>query len=74
MERARWTDDRLDRQMNDIDRQFDRVSDEMRAGFAEMRTGFAEIHSELHAFERHVMVLLVGFVVALLGLLGGAQL
>ena len=32
MERARWTDDRLDRQMNDIDRRFDQVFEELRDG------------------------------------------
>jgi hypothetical protein len=31
MERVRWTDERLDRQMSDIDKRFERLFDELRA-------------------------------------------
>ena len=47
MERARWTDDRLDKQMALIDAKFDRGLDEMRALREEMRVGFASLRGEL---------------------------
>ena len=41
MERARWTDERLDDRMSAIDTSFERVFEEMRAERQELR---AEIH------------------------------
>ena len=57
MERARWTDERLDSEMERIDKNFDRVFDELRAGRAEMvgqmnalrldmRTEFGNVRTE----------------------------
>ena len=50
MERLKWSDERLDRQMAAIDDRFDRVLEELRTQRDEMRTGFAEIRGELKGF------------------------
>lgn len=54
MERARWTDERLDERMTAIDNRFDHLTEdirslreEMRAGFADVRAQFAAVRSEL---------------------------
>jgi uncharacterized protein len=53
MERARWTDERLDDRMSAIDTTFERVFEEMRAERAELRTemraGRAELSAEMRA-------------------------
>ena len=53
MERARWTDERLDDRMTVIDRTFDHVFEELRAeraGFgAAMRAERAELRAEMRA-------------------------
>jgi uncharacterized coiled-coil DUF342 family protein len=46
MERARWTDQRLDERMAVIDERFERGFDEMRALRAEMHAGFAQVHTD----------------------------
>ena len=53
MERARWTDERLDDRMTAIDTPFDRVFEELRAERgetrAEMRAERAELRAEMRA-------------------------
>ena len=77
MERLRWTDDLIDVRMATIDDKFDRrfsemheLRDEMRAGFAELRGDIADVRRELSAFQRHVNLIVAGFALGLLGLLG----
>ena len=55
MERAKWTDERIDERIAAIDEKFDRQSDElrmlreeMRAGFAGLRTEMRELRGEMH--------------------------
>jgi hypothetical protein len=81
MERARWTDDRLDGQMAVIDARFEHAFDELRAMREEMRAEFAavrgeiaglrgdvaEVRGDLSAFQRQVTHILAGLAVALLG-------
>jgi hypothetical protein len=78
VERAGWTDERLDDCMSAIDTSFQRVFDEMRAergrmsaeGEAlrtEMRTGFAGVCSDISALQRQVTQVCAGFAVVLLG-------
>jgi hypothetical protein len=47
MERARWTDERLDRQMNDIDKRYDRVFDELRADRQAWRAEAGALRAEM---------------------------
>jgi hypothetical protein len=54
MERARWTDERLDDRMSAIDRTFESVFDEMRAERAELRAQMSAMHADLRA-EMHGM-------------------
>jgi len=81
MERAGWTDERLDGQMAVIDARFDHAFEEMRATRDEMRVGFAglrgeiaglrsdvaEVRGSLSAFQRQVTHILAGFAITLLG-------
>jgi hypothetical protein len=55
MERALWTDERLDSEMEKTDRSFDRVFEElradcepMRADMRAMRTGAGAVHGDRH--------------------------
>jgi uncharacterized coiled-coil DUF342 family protein len=55
MERAKWTDERIDERMAAIDEKLDRQSDELRmlreamtACFAELRTEMRELRGEMH--------------------------
>jgi L-lactate utilization protein LutB len=58
VERARWTDERLDDRMSTIDTTFERVFDEMRAERAdlrnEMRAFRAELRAEVRAFDERL--------------------
>ena len=47
MERARWTDDRLDGQMAVIDARFEHAFEELRAMREEMRAEFAAVRGEI---------------------------
>jgi hypothetical protein len=78
MERARWTDERLDSEMERIDKNFDRVFGELRAEREamvgqvnalrlEMRTEFGNVRADLSALHRQVTLILGGFAVALIG-------
>jgi hypothetical protein len=49
VERARWTDERLDDRMTVIDTTFDRVFEELRAERAESRAERAEFKAEMRA-------------------------
>jgi uncharacterized coiled-coil DUF342 family protein len=49
VERARWTDERLDDRMSAIDTSFERVFDELRAERIEMRTEMRAERTELRA-------------------------
>jgi hypothetical protein len=84
MERARWPDERLDKEMAQIERNFDRVFAEIRderaafraemAAFrAEVKLEIAAVRGDLAAAQRHVTVILGAFAVGLLGLLGAGQ-
>jgi len=69
-----------------FDRQFEEtraLREEMRSGFSDLRAemgalrqrmdaGFAEQHHEMFAFQRQMLFIVAGFVVALIGLLGAA--
>ena len=75
MERARWTDERLDERMALIDERFERAFEEMRAMREEMRAGFvglrgeiAHVRSDLSAWQRQITHILAGFAIALLGI------
>jgi hypothetical protein len=60
-----------------FDRQFDELRilrEEMRAGFAALRAEIGGVRSDLAAFQRHVTLIVAGFGVGLLGLLGAQQL
>jgi hypothetical protein len=70
--------------MATIDDKFDRLFSEIRALRGEINRSFVELHAELvslrrdvHAdhvaLQRHVTLIVAGFAVALLGLLGAAQ-
>jgi hypothetical protein len=50
VERAKWTDERLDDRMTVIDTTFDRVFEELRAERAESRAERAEFRAEMAAF------------------------
>ena len=71
MERARWTDERLNDRMRAIDTSFERAFAEMRADresrAIEMRAGFAEVRADISALQRQVTQICAGFAVALLG-------
>jgi predicted RNase H-like nuclease (RuvC/YqgF family) len=58
VERARWTDERLDDRMSAIDTTFERVFEEMRAERhefrAEMRTFRVEVRAEIHALGERI--------------------
>jgi len=47
VERAKWTDERLDDRMTAIDTTFDRVFEELRAERVEMRAERAELRAEM---------------------------
>jgi hypothetical protein len=49
MERARWTDERLDERMAVIDERFERGFEEMRALRVEMREEMRALRAEMHA-------------------------
>ncbi len=81
MERLKWTDDLIDERMATIDDKFDRLfseihalRNEMNAGFAELRAEMVSLRRDVHAdhvaLHRHVNLIVAGFAVALLGLLG----
>jgi hypothetical protein len=88
MERLRWIDERIDERMDAIDGRFDRhfeeigvLREEMRAGFATLqaeiggvRAEIASVRSDLAAFQRQVTLIVAGFGVGLLGVLGAGQL
>ena len=66
--------------MTAIDDRFERLFDEMReqrhemrAGFAEIRADLAEMRSDLSAVQRQMTLIVGGFAIGLLGLLGAAQ-
>jgi hypothetical protein len=78
VERARWTDERLDDRMSALDTSFERVFDEMRAERGrmsaeveslrtEMRAGFAEVRTDISTLQRQVTQICAGFAIALLG-------
>ena len=73
MERLEWTDERLDERMTAIDDRFDRLFGELREQREEMRAGFADVRSDLSAVQRQMTLIVGGFAVGLLGLLGAAQ-
>jgi F0F1-type ATP synthase membrane subunit b/b' len=54
MERARWSDDRLDDRMSAIDKTFDGVFEELRAERAEFRAEMSAMRADLRA-EMHGM-------------------
>jgi alkylhydroperoxidase/carboxymuconolactone decarboxylase family protein YurZ len=72
MERARWTDERLDREMEKIDRSFDRVIEELRAMRIELKDEISAIRADLAASQRQLTIIAMLFAVGLLGLLGAA--
>ena len=72
MERAKWTDERLDERMAVIDERFERGLEEMRAMRQEMHAGFMALRGDLSAFQRQVTNILAGFAIALLGVLTAA--
>jgi hypothetical protein len=49
VERARWTDERLDERMSAIDTTFERIFEELRVQRAEMRAGHDELKAEIRA-------------------------
>lgn len=53
-----------------IDDEFARLSGEINALREEMRAGFAELRGDLFAFHRQMMLIVAGFAIGLLGLLG----
>jgi hypothetical protein len=81
MERARWTDERLDVRMAVIDERFERGFEEMRAMHEEMHAGFvalrgeivemrgdiSEVRGSLLALQQTVTQIVAGFAIALLG-------
>lgn len=80
MERVKWTDDLIDERMTAIDNNFDRQLEEMRSGFSELRAemaalrqrvdaGFSEQYHQMLAFQRQLIFIVAGLVVALIGLL-----
>ncbi len=84
MERLKWTDDLIDERMASIDDRFDRLfdeihalRDEMNAGFAELRAEMLSLRRDVHAdhvaLQRHVNLIVAGFAIALLGLLGASR-
>ena len=83
MEHVDWTDDLIDERVTAIDKSFDRRLEEMRSGFSELRAemavlrqrvdaGFSEQHREMFAFQRQMLFIVAGFVLALIGPLGAA--
>ena len=56
-----------------IDKEIARLSDEIHALREEMRAGFADVRSDLSAVQRQMTLIVLGFAVGLLGLLGAAQ-
>jgi hypothetical protein len=54
MERARWTDERLDDRMSAIDTTFERVFDEMRGERAELRSEMRALREEMHAMRKEM--------------------
>jgi hypothetical protein len=54
MERARWTDERLDRQMNDIDKRYDRVFDELRADRQAWRAEAGALRAEMQGMRTDI--------------------
>jgi chromosome segregation ATPase len=49
VERARWSDERLDDRMSAIDTSFERVFEELRAERVEMRAERADLRAEMRA-------------------------
>jgi hypothetical protein len=81
MERARWTDDQIEREMSAIDRRFKEVRadladlrGEVRAFRTDMRADMHELRAEMITMHRHFDLILTGFAVGLLGLIGATQL
>ena len=85
VEPLKWTDDLIDERMATIDDKLDRLFSEIRASCAQMRAGLAglraemvslrrDVHADQVALYRRVNLMLAGFAVALLGLLGAGQL
>jgi hypothetical protein len=54
MERAKWTDDRIDERMAAIDEKFDRQLAELRALREEMRSGFSQLRAEMGTLRQRV--------------------
>ncbi|MEA2406876.1 MAG: hypothetical protein QOE69_995 [Thermoleophilaceae bacterium] len=81
MERARWTDDQIEREMSAIDQRSKEVSadladlrGEVRAFRTDMRAEMHELRAEIIAMRRHFDLILTGFAVGLVGLIGASQL
>ena len=73
MERAGWTDERLDERMAVIDERFERGFEEMRAMREEMHAGFAALRSDLSALQRQITHILAGLAIALLGVIAAGM-
>ena len=54
MERARWTDERLDDRMTAIDTTFDRVFEEMRAERQELRAEIQQVDERLRQLDERL--------------------
>ena len=54
MERARWTDERLDDRMTAIDTTFERVFEEMRAERQELRAEIRQVDERLRQLDERV--------------------
>jgi hypothetical protein len=70
MERLKWTDEMIDMRMATMDEKFDRLFDELHA----VRGEIAEVRHDLVAFRDRVTLIVAGFAVGLLGVLGAGQL
>jgi hypothetical protein len=80
MERLKWTDSLIDERMATMDKSLDRLSeeihalrDEMRSGFASLRDEVAEVRRDVFTAQRQMTLIMAGFAVGLLGLLGAGQ-
>ncbi|MGH2576213.1 MAG: hypothetical protein ACRDK5_05205 [Solirubrobacterales bacterium] len=76
MERAAWTDERLDDFRQRVELRFDAIENQMRDGFqrtdrelVEIRGQIAGIHSTLIQFAGRAMIALGGVIVSLIGVI-----
>ena len=70
MERATWTDERIDEKMKAIDTTFDDIRSELAELRAEMRAGFAELRAGIFSLHRQLTYVAVTFGLGALGLAG----